>query len=161
MTEPATGWIDGLLWAVAELERLGIPHQLVGGAPASLYGVDRPVHDVDFYVPAADLPKLVEAQAHRLIRPPQHHRDEHWDLTFLALEYRGVRVEIAAADAAYRERHTSLWHDAAIDFADATPVRVRGRMVQVMPVQRLREYKRRLDRPVDRMDCAALEGHAS
>jgi hypothetical protein len=145
-----------LLSVVTALEHLGVPHQVVGGAAAALYGVGRPVHDVDLYVPAGDLPRVAAACNDRLIRPASRHRDEHWDVTFLALDVGGVRVEIAGADATYRDARTGTWHGAAIDFADATPMTVRGRTVPVMPVGRLCEYKRRLDRAVDRADCAAL-----
>ncbi len=156
MPEAGEAWIDALLGVVATLERLGVPHQLVGGAAAVLYGVERPVHDVDLYVPAGDLPRVAAACADRLIRPPHRHRDEHWDLTFLALDAGGVRVEIAGADATYHDVRTGTWHGAVIDFGDATLMTVRGQTVPVMPVARLREYKRRLDRAVDRADCAAL-----
>ncbi len=158
VAEPAARWIDGLLWAVATLERCGAPYQLVGGAAAALYGAHRSVHDVDFYVPATHLTTIAAAHPRRLIRPPSYHRDEHWDLTFLVLEHAGIRLEIAGSNAAYYDRNTGVWRDAAIDFDDATPIRIRSRMVQVMPVRRLCEYKRRLDRAVDRQDVAALEG---
>ena len=161
VTQPSGQWVDSLLWAVASLERLGVPYQLVGGAAAVLYGVDRPVHDVDFYVPPTHLVTIAAAHPRRVLRPPSHHRDDHWDLTFLALEHAGIRLEIAGADAAYRDGSTGGWHDAAIDFAAATPIRVRGTTVRVMPVGRLCEYKRRLGRPVDCTDVAALEGLAT
>ncbi len=156
MAEVREAWIDALLDVVTTLEHVGVPHQLVGGAAAALYGVERPVRDVDLYVPAEDLPRVAAACADQLTRPPRRHRDGHWDLTFLALEAGGVRVEIASADARYRDARTGTWHGAAIDFADAALMTVRGRTVPVMPVARLREYKRRLDRAVDRVDCAAL-----
>lgn len=156
MPEVRKAWIDASLDVVTTLEHVGVPHQLVGGAAAARYGVERPVHDVDLYVPAEDLPRVAAACADRLIRPPHRHRDEHRNLTFLALEAGGVRVEIGGADATYCDARTGMWHGAAIDFADAALMTVRGRTVPVMPAARLREYKRRLDRAVDRKDCAVL-----
>lgn len=160
MPEPGRGWIDALLRAVTTLERLDVPYQIVGGAAAVLHGVDRPVHDVDLYVPPEELGRIAAAVHDRLVRPPDRHRDAHWDLTFLALDDSGVRVEIAGADALYRDARTGRWHDAAVDFSEATPMRLRGRTVRVMPIERLRTYKRRLDRPMDRVDCAALADEA-
>ncbi len=156
MSEVRDAWIDALLNVVTTLKQGGVPHQLLGGAEAALCSVQRPVHDVDLYVPAGDLPRAAAACADRLTRPPRRHRDERWDLTFLALDAGGVRVEIAGADATYRDARTGTWHGASIDFGDATLMTVRGRTVPVMPVARLHEYKRRLDRAVDRADCAAL-----
>jgi hypothetical protein len=157
VTEVAGTWVDALLRTVAMLERLAVPYQIVGGAAAALYGVERPVHDIDLYVPARDLSRVAEACGERLGRPPGPHRDEHWDLTFLALEDSGLRVEIAGADAAYRDAHTGAWHAAAIDFDHATRLRVNQQTVRVMPIGQLVAYKRCLDRPVDRIDCAALD----
>jgi hypothetical protein len=155
VAETREAWIDALLDMVTVLEHVDIPHQLAGEAAAALYCVERPVHDVDFSVPAEHPPRVAAACADRLIRPPCRHRDEHWDQTLLALEAGGVRVEIAGADAPYRDARSGTWHGAAVDVTDATLTTVRGR-VKVLPMARLREYKRRLDRAVERADCAAL-----
>jgi hypothetical protein len=151
-----------LRWIVELLEARQIPFQVVGGLAAHAYGATRPLVDLDLYVPSARLPEIAAVAASepaaRLLRAPERYSDAAWDLTFLAFEYAGQRVELGGADeASYFDRRAGRWRDAAIDFSGAVPRAVLGRVVPVMPRAELVAYKRALDREVDRLDLAELE----
>ena len=151
-----------LHWIADLLERLRVPYQAVGGLAARAYGASRPLVHLDFYIPTARLPELLAAAesdpAARVVRAPAPYRDAAWDLTFLALEYGGQRVELGGADEArYFDAVRGRWCPAAIDFAASVPRAVLGRVVPVMPRAELIAYKRALDRGVDRRDLADLE----
>ena len=80
-------------------------------------------------------------------------------LIVLVIEHAGQRIEVGVADAArFHERATGEWLDAAIDVGASVPAIVWGVEVPVMPRAQLVDYKRRLDRDVDRQDLAELEG---
>lgn len=137
---------------------LDVPWQLVGGLAARAFGSDRPLVDIDVYVPDADLARVAEALGPDLTRAPDRHRDRHWDLTFLAADVHGWRVEVAGAESArLRERGSGRWRPADIDFGESERRSVEGVSVPVMPRDRLLEYKRALGREVDRIDVRDLE----
>lgn len=88
---------------------------------------------------------------------PAHHRDEHWDLVFMALDYGGQAIELAEADGArYWDAAAERWVPAAVDFAGSELREVLGLRVPVISKDRLVDYKRRLGRVVDRLDLRAM-----
>lgn len=137
---------------------LNVPWQVVGGLAVRAFGGERPLADIDVYVPDADLARVAEALGPDLTRAPDRHRDHHWDLAFLAAERHGWRVEVAGADSArFRERSTGRWRPADVRFSGSVLRTVEGVTVPVMPSDRLVAYKRALDREVDRIDVRDLE----
>jgi len=150
---------DALRWIAQVLNDLAIPHQVVGGLAARAYGSTRPVADIDLYVSdEAALGRLASACGEHLRRPPERHRDEHWDLTFLELRWNGWSVEAAAASTArVWDRRTREWAPAGIRFEDSEVREVEGVRLPVMPKLQLVDYKAGLGREVDRLDLAALE----
>ncbi len=150
---------DALRWITQILNDLAIPHQVVGGLAARAYGSTRPLADIDLYVPdEAALSRLASACGEHLRRPPAHHRDEHWDLTFPKLRWNGWTVEAAAASTAkVWDRRTRAWAPAAIRFEDSDVREVEGVRLPVMQRPQLVDYKAGLGREVDQLDLAALE----
>lgn len=140
------------------LADLEVPWQAVGGLAVRAHGGTRPLADIDVYVPDADLARVAEALGPDLVRAPERHRDPHWDLTFLAAERHGWRVEVAGADSArFRDAGSGRWRPADIDFAESVARAVEGVSLPVMPRDRLVDYKRALDREIDRVDVRELE----
>lgn len=148
---------QALAWIVGLLNDLEIPFQVVGGLAARAYGATRPLVDLDFYVPTSRLADVAAAASDRVVRPPAHHRDDEWDISFMALEHDGVRIELGGADGArYFDRGAGRWTDVAIDYGVALRREVLGVEVPLMPRVALIAYKRALDRAVDRQDLADL-----
>jgi hypothetical protein len=149
--------IQGLRWIVELLQRLKVPFQAVGGLAATAYGARRPLADLDFYVPTGRLEEVAASAAAHVVRPPMRFQDESWDLTFMTLGYHGSRIELGGADSArYFDRRAGEWREARIDFDLSVERTVLGVRVPVIPLEQLIDYKRRLDREVDRLDVAKL-----
>ncbi len=148
---------QALRWIAGLLEARGVPFQIVGGLAARAYGATRPLADIDLYIPAAHVAAVHEAVRRFVTRPPEPHRDDHWDLIFMRLEYRGQPIEIGVSDdARYRDGRKDRWHDAAVDYNASERLDVLGVEVPVMPRAQLLACKLRLDRPVDRADVREL-----
>lgn len=148
-----------LRWIVGLLRELNVPFQAVGGLAARAYGADRPLVDLDFYVPIGRLQDIAAAAATHVVRPPAAHRDDAWDLTFTKLEYEGCEIELAGAEGARCfDRRGGCWRPADIDFARSVERTILGVQVPTMPCGELIAYKRALDREVDRQDIAAMAG---
>lgn len=131
-----------------------------GGLAARAFGATRDLVDLDFYVPEAALPALA-----RLLAPgrdavaPRRVRSPEWDVTVLALEVAGCRVELGAAEGArWRDARTGTWHAAGIDFTLAETRTVLGVPTPVMPRDDLIAYKTALERDVDLLDLHDLTG---
>jgi hypothetical protein len=144
---------DAIRWIVDLLRDLGVPFQVAGGLAAKAYGARRRLADLDIYIPAGRLEEVAEAAAPHVVRPPIHHRDGQWDLTFMKLEFGGREIELAGADdARYYDRASGCWRPAEIDFHLSVERTVFGIPLPVMPFEQLVAYKRRLGREVDLQD---------
>lgn len=147
-----------LRWIVGLLRQLDVPFQAVGGLAARAYGAERPLADLDFYVPTDRLLEIAAAASAHVVRAPAPHRDEDWELTFMKLEYDGREIELGGADGArYFDRSAQRWRDAEIDFSRSVEVAVLGVRVPTMPPDQLLRYKSALDRDVDRQDIEQMK----
>ena len=86
---------EALRWISEVRARTGAQYQVVGGLAARAYGATRPLIDLDFYVPAQDLPRVLASVRDSWVWGPEHFRDENWDLTFAKLKKHGVQIELA------------------------------------------------------------------
>ena len=152
-----------LRWVTGLLKDLGIAYQVVGGLAARCYGAKRLLVDIDLYVPdQASLERIASAAAARLVRPPAPHRDEHWDLTFLALDWGGWKIEIAAAATAkIWNQDSGRWAPAAVQFEEGRIVEICDVELRVMPKDQLMRYKSGLGREVDQLDLEAMQASGS
>ena len=147
-----------LRWIADLLQRTGIPFQVVGGVAVVAYGAPpRSVADIDLYIPADGLPRLIRRARAQVVRQPWRHRDEWWDRILCVLEHEGQRIEVGVADAArLRDLTSGEWTNATIDF-DASVLRtVWGVEVPVMPLAQIVEYKQQLGLEIDARDLAEL-----
>ncbi len=148
---------EALRWISEIFDRIGAQYQVVGGLAARAYGATRPLIDLDFYVRAEDLPRVLACVGDSCVWGPEHFKDENWDLTFAKLERRGVQIELAEAEGArYYSPGTGEWLDQDIAFQDSERHTVLGVEIQVMRRGQLVAYKRALDRPVDRLDLSEI-----
>lgn len=149
--------VQALAWITGVFRGANVPFQVVGGLAARAYGANRPLVDLDFYAPTSQLVTIAKATQTLVVRPPLPYRDDSWDLAFMKLVFHGQAIEIGGADGArYFDRAAGTWRDADIRFSDSVERRLFGILVPVMPRDQLIEYKRRLDRDVDRRDIAGM-----
>ena len=149
---------ETLDWLTTLLAELAVPYQVVGGLAARAHGATRPLVDVDLYVPdEPSLARVAQAVPAHLTRAPSRHKDEYWDLEFLALLRGETRIEIAAASSArVWDFRAEAWAKAAIDFEASEERLVAGVPIWVMPRDQLVDHKLGLDREVDRLDIEQM-----
>lgn len=159
-TYPAEDQVaEALRWIGEVFARTGAQYQVVGGLAARAYGATRPLVDLDFYVSARDLPRVMGSVGDSRLWGPEHFSDENWDLTFAKLEKHGVQIELAEAEGArFYSPIAGRWLDQDISFQDSEKRVILGVEMEVIPKDQLVTYKRALDRPVDRMDLSEIAG---
>lgn len=142
------------------LNRLDIPYQIAGGLAAKCYGSTRPLHDIDIYVSEEAIPKLEEELKTYIEFGPAHHKDEHWDLIFMKLNYNGWQIEFGDADhTRYFDSQTNRWIQKKIDFEESVEKEFEGIWLPVMPKHQLINYKQRLNRKVDQADIKEIRNN--
>jgi len=147
-----------LAWLSDLFRDKGVRYAAAGGLAARSWGATRPLVDLDFFVHAEDLDRLAADLAPYIVQPLTALKDDHWDLRFMRLEYTGIPLELSVAEhARYRESATGEWHDMCPTFDECPERGVLGVEVRIMDREDLLEYKRRVDRAVDRADVAAIE----
>jgi hypothetical protein len=108
-----------------------------------------------------DLERVEVDLAPYVVQPLTELENDFWDLSLIRLQYAGVPVELSVGEGArYRESRTGEWHDACPKFGDCPEREVFGIPVRVLGLEPLLEYKRRVDRAVDRADVASLDRSA-
>lgn len=157
-TSPYETISQALEWLVALLKRHNVPYQIVGGLAAQAYGAERPLVDIDLYVPMELLQSAMVELSPYLIRNARPTQSAFWRLTYLALDYHGAPIQIAdsATDPRFYNRKDQRWEPQTIDYAASQRVTLYGVEVDVMPREELLRYKALLDREVDRADIQAL-----
>ena len=149
---------EALLWITDILDRAEVPYQIVGGLAAHAYGGSRPLYDIDMYIPEAGLSKILAQIEPFFVRAPSHFVNESWDITFMAMDYKGQRIEIGIAEGTkIFDPQLNQWIDEDIKFDESQRRSIEGIDVWVMPKSKLLAYKRRLARDVDVQDIAELE----
>ncbi len=105
------------------------------------------------------MPRVLVTVGDSCVWGPEHFRDENWDLTFAKLEKNGVQIEVAEAEGArFYSPSAGRWLDQNIAFHDSDRRVILGVEMEVMPKDQLVEYKRALNRPVDRLDLSEILG---
>lgn len=149
---------EAMAWLADLFRDHDVRYAAAGGLAARSWGATRPLVDLDFFVYAEDLDRVECDLAPYVVRPLTALKDDHWDLSFMRLEYGGVPLELSVAEGArYRESATGEWHDTCPDFSACPEREILGVRLRVMNRDDLVAYKRRVDRAVDRADIAAIE----
>ena len=157
--EQATSALDWLADLFRDRE---VRYAAAGGLAARACGATRPLVDLDFYVHGEDLDRVEADLSPYVVQPLTELANEYWDLSLIRLEYAGVPLELSVGEGArYREAKTGTWHDACPDFDDCPERELLGTQIRVMNREALLEYKRRVDRAVDRADVAMIERSAT
>lgn len=150
-----------LNWIISLFNRYEIPHQICGGLAAKAYGATRPLVDIDFYAPLQESPHFqvfMDEIKPYLVREWGPHLSASWDIIYLALNYRGMHVEIGESSTHPRfyNHRDGRWEEQCIDYAASTHMHLYGVEVAIMPKDELIAYKAMLNREVDLLDLAQI-----
>ncbi len=150
-----------LAWIVSILDEKEIPYSICGGLAANFYGSERPLNDIDLFVPESYFDGVVESCAGYISKPAQHYCEaaEGWDLVYAQFIFAGTKIEVGnASNARIYDASSSCWHTLNIDFQNTVRGELLGTEVSVMPMADLIHYKRLLNRAVDQQDVLMLNG---
>ena len=154
---------EALAWIVGVLERRGVPYQVVGGLAARAYGAERPIVDVDLYVPFNRARNALEEIRPNVVWGPEHYAGEEWDLTFLKANFRGQRVELGYSSSGPRffDRSRERMVPQRVDYDAGVRIEIFGVRAWVMPEEDLVRYKLALGRQVDLADVEQMANRRS
>ena len=145
-------------WLKAILDGQGVRYQIVGGFAAHLHGGSRPIADIDLYIKKEDVNALLPFFQPFVSKPLKHYREEGWDLEYLQLIYENQKIEIGLSPGTKIFNTSSQqWVSLDVDLAESVQRDFHGLALPVININSLIEYKRVLNREVDRIDIKELE----
>ena len=145
-------------WLKAILDGQGVRYQIVGGFAAHLHGGSRPIADIDLYIKKEDVNALLPFFQPFVSKPLKHYREEGWDLEYLQLIYENQKIEIGLSPVTKIFNTSSQqWVSLDVDLAESVQRDFHGLALPVININSLIEYKRVLNREVDRIDIRELE----
>jgi hypothetical protein len=147
-----------IAWIVGILERHHVPYQVVGGLAARAHGAERPIVDVDLYVPFDLAGAALEEIRPHVYWGPEYYVDDHWDLMYLKADFRGWKVELGDSSSGpkFFDKRTGRWEARRIDYDAGIRVELFGVRALVMPEEELVRYKLALERGVDLADVEQI-----
>jgi len=152
-TETALKWIIGIL------NKYSIPFQIGGGFAAYVYGVQRPIYDIDIALPTNKLAVLVPEVQQYITHELKEHKDSHWEFVGMTLKYKGQEIDLVGAQGKkYLDEKTQTWITSENDFSTSETREVFGIRIPLMAKEKLIAYKKNLGREVDLIDVHGLEG---
>lgn len=118
----------------------------------------RPIADIDLYIEKEDVHALLPFFQPFVSKPLKHYREEGWDLEYLQLIYENQKIEIGLTPGTKIFNTSSQqWVSLDVDLAESVQRDFHGLALPVINTNSLIEYKRVLNREVDRIDIKELE----
>lgn len=144
---------EALIWITNILNKLEIPFEIDGGMAANLYGADRELADIDINVPLEHFHKITPLVKEYIIYGPLKYKDDNWDDLMMTLKYLEQDIDICAlGDMKYFDSINKKWMDIPSDLSNVKMMKYEDIEVPVIDKQTLIDYKKVLDREVDRID---------
>lgn len=153
MSKKALSWID------SKIRTSSSPYQICGGLAARAYGADRPLNDIDLFVPKENYESIHNQTKSYLSKPSSRYIDESegWDVEYFQLVYDSVKIEIGNSEnVKIFDSAKKIWLHLDIDYEASELIPVFGLLVPVMPKLSLLWYKNKLARDVDVVDVSAI-----
>jgi hypothetical protein len=147
---------QAFMWITDILERNKISFQILGGFAARIYGVKRDLADIDIEVADSDIKKILDEVKEFIIFGPARYTDENWNLNLLTLNYMGQEIDICSNEATIFNKNSKQWESLSLNLSEAKLKRVFGKVVPIVPLDKLIEYKSKLLRDVDVEDVRQL-----
>ena len=147
-----------LKWIVEMLNEMKIPFQIGGGLAAIIYGVNRPLADIDIALPNKYLPELYEKVKDHITHDLREYKDEKWSATGMTIKYEDQVIDFVGAQGKkIFDEKTSSWINLENDFSKSEFHEIAGIRVPVVPRNYLVSYKKILLRDVDLEDLKGLK----
>lgn len=144
---------QALIWITDILKKLEIPFEIDGGMAANLYGAERELMDIDINVPLEYFHKITPFVKEYITYGPLKFKDENWDDLMMTLQYQGQDIDICAlGDMKYFDSINKEWVDMPSDLSNVKIMRCEDIEVPVIDRQILIDYKKVLNREVDKID---------
>ena len=147
---------EALKTVVNTFKANNIPFQISGGLAAILYGVKRPLYDIDVEVYKKDMPQTITLFQKDISEAFHHIQDAHFDLWLLTLKINGVSVDISQADECYVGDGQGEKIRVDSDLSKAHWINFEGLEVPVVSPSELIAYKTILARDTDLIDMKQM-----
>lgn len=149
-------------WIINILKKQKIPFQISGGFAARLYGANRPLYDIDIEVPDKYFQFLLPLVKDHIIYGPKRYHDKEFDVLLMTLKYKGQEIDISGCETdKLFNKETKLWESCGTNLENSVYYKVYGTKIPVISKEDLLAYKKKIKRPVDSKDIAALNRKSS
>jgi len=146
-----------LTWIIEYFEFNNIPYLICGGLAAIAYGSQRPLNDIDIYVPDSKYQEVVNYGKEFISFGPERFKNKYWNVDYVQFNYMGQKIEIGSSEnVEIFDAFKHEWYRKELDFDMYTRVVVFGKELRVMKKNYLIDYKRKLDREVDKIDIEQI-----
>lgn len=148
---------NALKWIIPLLEKHEIPFQISGGFAAFLYGVNRPIQDIDIDLPDERMEELLPEIQPYIIFGPERYKDENWDLKLITLNYHDQEIDLAGMSAAkIFNQSLQRWQLQEVNLSSSKKILFHDALIPVIEKEDLINYKTKLSREVDLIDVKRL-----
>ena len=142
---------EAILWIITILNKHSIPFQILGGLAAKAHGAKRELIDIDITMPEKDFHKILEDIQEYLVSGPQRTKEGQWDCEDIEIDYKGQIIELGGADKTkIFDKQKNKWVDFKVDFSKSVIKNILGLNLPIIPKQNLINYKKMLNRKVDK-----------
>lgn len=146
-------------YIIRQLQEKELPFMISGGLAARCYGATRPLADVDIAVDFAhDKATEFFDSIKNLSRGYTKYKDESWDVPIHIFDYLGQGFDIFDTENCFIfDKAGNKWRKLTHDFSLIEKIGIDGIEVPVISRRALLQYKKMIDRDVDRTDVEEIE----
>ena len=148
---------EAFKWIVGILRKYKIPFHVSGGLAARAYGSKRKLADIDIDIPNDCVEKILPDVKSYIIFGPERYVDDTFDALYMALRYKGQKIDISGSTGKFFDRKKRKWIPYKVNFSRYTRKKVLGFIIPVITKEDLIGYKSRILRGVDKKDVEALQ----
>ena len=146
-----------LKFLVEKLQASNISFQVSGGLAAILYGVKRPLYDIDLVIYQRDGAKVENLFKDYIIDNFCHYQDRHFDIYVMTLEIEGVKVDITQEENMFFFNTEGQKISSTGSIKNAHIVQFDHISLPVEDESELIEYKKIIARDTDMQDVEGLK----
>ena len=145
------------LWIIEILKENKVPYRISGGFAARLYGVDRPLNDIDIEIPNSCFEKILPEVKQYILWGPKKYVDKNMKTYGLSINYAGQIIDLSGTESEILfDRRKRKWVKSKTNLFNVSRKKVFGSIVKVIKKKDLIGYKNKLRRKVDLEDIRQL-----